>query len=103
MCANVSIIKNSDFVAHFTRAFSTSNHSIRSIFSSLLHNIIPQVLQLAHILSISGGNIYSKRVKKSSASDMDGLCYSHFPIKFPLLVTHIQFYSRVFRPVVSYR
>ena len=40
----------------------------------------------------SGGDIYQalKRVKKSSAPDMDGLCYNHFAIKFPLLLTHIQ-------------
>ena len=90
--ATVSIIKISDFVAHFTRVFSTFNHSIQSMFSSLLHNTVPRVLRQVHILSISSGDIYRafKSVKKSSAPDMDGLCYNHFTIKCPLLLTHIQ-------------
>ena len=46
MCVpvNILIIKISDFVAHFTGVFSTFNHSIQSLFSSLLHNSVPQVL-----------------------------------------------------------
>jgi hypothetical protein len=92
MPATVSIIKISDYVAHFPRVFSTFNHSIQSMFSSLLHNTVPQVLRQVHILSVSSGDIYRvfKSVKKSSAHNMDGLCYNQFTIKRPLLLSHIQ-------------